>query len=427
MSKLQPPRGTADLMPEEMAGHRHVMDTAKSCAGVFGFEEMATPIFEFTDVFARPLGESSDVVTKETYSFTDRGGEGLTLRPEGTAGVVRALISAGLTQTLPQKFYYQGPMFRYERPQKGRMRQFHQVGVELLGPTSPLADAEVIALGAMMLDRLGVLASCQLHLNSLGDGESRAAYRSALVAFLSDVRSNLSEDSQRRLETNPLRILDSKDEGDRALIADAPKLGDYLNAVSSDHFSRVCEQLDAAGIAYIHDPKLVRGLDYYCHTAFEFITNDLGAQGTVLGGGRYDGLAETLGGPNVAGVGWAAGVERLALLAGSAPRLAPPVVLIALPDADGGMSTETTLFALASAIRKQGQRVDMPFSGNLGKQLKRADKLGARYVGILGADEAARGVIVLRDMQDGSQTDIAIDHAARHFSDLISSEVQGQS
>ena len=427
MSKLQPPRGTADLMPEEMAGHRHVMDTAKSCAGVFGFEEMATPIFEFTDVFARPLGESSDVVTKETYSFTDRGGEGLTLRPEGTAGVVRALISAGLTQTLPQKFYYQGPMFRYERPQKGRMRQFHQVGVELLGPTSPLADAEVIALGAMMLDRLGVLASCQLHLNSLGDGESRAAYRSALVAFLSDVRSNLSEDSQRRLETNPLRILDSKDEGDRALIADAPKLGDYLNAMSSDHFSRVCEQLDAAGIAYIHDPKLVRGLDYYCHTAFEFITNDLGAQGTVLGGGRYDGLAETLGGPNVAGVGWAAGVERLALLSGSAPRLAPPVVLIALPDADGGMSTETTLFALASAIRKQGQRVDMPFSGNLGKQLKRADKLGARYVGILGADEAARGVIVLRDMQDGSQTDIAIDHAARHFSDLISSEVQGQS
>ena len=427
MSKLQPPRGTADLMPEEMAGHRHVMDTAKSCAGVFGFEEMATPIFEFTDVFARPLGESSDVVTKETYSFTDRGGEGLTLRPEGTAGVVRALISAGLTQTLPQKFYYQGPMFRYERPQKGRMRQFHQVGVELLGPTSPLADAEVIALGAMMLDRLGVLASCQLHLNSLGDGESRAAYRSALVAFLSDVRSNLSEDSQRRLEPNPLRILDSKDEGDRALIADAPKLGDYLNAVSSDHFSRVCEQLDAAGIAYIHDPKLVRGLDYYCHTAFEFITNDLGAQGTVLGGGRYDGLAETLGGPNVAGVGWAAGVERLALLAGSAPRLAPPVVLIALPDADGGMSTETTLFALASSIRKQGQRVDMPFSGNLGKQLKRADKLGARYVGILGADEAARGVIVLRDMQDGSQTDIAIVNAARHFSDLISSEVQGQS
>lgn len=419
MSKLQSPRGTADLMPEDMAGHRHVMDTARHCSGMFGFEEMATPIFEFTDVFARPLGESSDVVTKETYSFTDRGGEGLTLRPEGTAGVVRALISAGLTQTLPQKFYYQGPMFRYERPQKGRMRQFHQVGVELLGPTSPLADAEVITLGAMMLDRLGVLGSCQLHLNSLGDMESRSAYRTALVAFLSDVKDQLSEDSQRRLETNPLRILDSKDEGDRALIADAPLLGDYLNQASKDHFDRVAECLDAAGIAYEKDPKLVRGLDYYCHTAFEFITSDLGAQGTVLGGGRYDGLAETLGGPNVAGVGWAAGVERLALLSNQAPRLNAPLVLIALPDADGGMTTEIKLFEMASQIRNNGQRVEMPFSGNLGKQLKRADKLGARYAGILGADEMTRGIIVLRDMQNGEQTEIPLSDAAEKICDLI--------
>ena len=419
MSKLQSPRGTADLMPEDMAGHRHVMDTARHCSGMFGFEEMATPIFEFTDVFARPLGESSDVVTKETYSFTDRGGEGLTLRPEGTAGVVRALISAGLTQTLPQKFYYQGPMFRYERPQKGRMRQFHQVGVELLGPTSPLADAEVITLGAMMLDRLGVLGSCQLHLNSLGDMESRSAYRTALVAFLSEVKDQLSEDSQRRLETNPLRILDSKDEGDRALIADAPLLGDYLNQASKDHFDRVAECLDAAGIAYEKDPKLVRGLDYYCHTAFEFITSDLGAQGTVLGGGRYDGLAETLGGPNVAGVGWAAGVERLALLSNQAPRLDTPLVLIALPDADGSMTTEIKLFEMASQIRNNGQRVEMPFSGNLGKQLKRADKLGARYAGILGADEMTRGIIVLRDMQNGEQTEIPLSDAAEKICDLI--------
>jgi len=419
MSKLQSPRGTADLMPEDMAGHRHVMDTAKSCAGVFGFEEMATPIFEFTDVFARPLGESSDVVTKETYSFTDRGGEGLTLRPEGTAGVVRALISAGLTQTLPQKFYYQGPMFRYERPQKGRMRQFHQVGVELLGPTSPLADAEVIALGAMMLDRLGVLGACRLHLNSLGDSESRAAYRSALVGFFSGVKGQLSEDSQRRLDTNPLRILDSKDEGDRALIADAPLLGDYLNDASTAHIERVMEQLDAAGIAYERDPKLVRGLDYYCHTAFEFITTDLGAQGTVLGGGRYDGLAETLGGPNVAGVGWAAGVERLALLSGQAPRLDAPLVLIALPDDEGQVSTETQMFALANQLRQRGVRVEMPFSGNLGKQLKRADKLGARFVGIFGADEAAQNALVLRDMHDGSQINLGLDAALEHLSTLF--------
>lgn len=404
MSKLQSPRGTQDLMPEDMAGHRHVMDTAKSCAGVFGFEEMATPIFEFTDVFARPLGESSDVVTKETYSFTDRGGEGLTLRPEGTAGVVRALISAGLTQTLPQKFYYQGPMFRYERPQKGRMRQFHQVGVELLGPTSPLADAEVIALGAMMLDRLGVLASCALHLNSLGDGESRSAYRAALVEFLSDVKTELSEDSQRRLETNPLRILDSKDENDRQLIADAPKLGDYLNAASSDHFNRVAEQLDAAGIAYIHDAKLVRGLDYYCHTAFEFITDALGAQGTVLGGGRYDGLAEMLGGPALPAVGFAAGIERLSLLIDEPAAASADLMVISLDK-----ELEAEAFALASQLRRAGYSVDVPFSGNLGKKLKRADKLGAPRVILLGTDEWHNNQLQVKSLATGDTALVARD------------------
>ena len=419
MSKLQSPRGTADLMPEDMAKHRHVMDTARTAAAHFGFEEMATPIFEFTEVFARPLGESSDVVTKETYSFTDRGGEGITLRPEGTAGVVRALISAGLTQTLPQKFFYSGPMFRYERPQKGRMRQFHQVGVELLGPTSPLADAEVIGLGAEMLDRLGVLHSCTLHLNSLGDAESRASYRAALIAYLSDYKSTLSEDSQRRLDTNPLRILDSKDEGDRKILEGAPSLNDYLNDLSKDHFSAVTSALDAAGVQYIRDPKLVRGLDYYCHTAFEFITNDLGAQGTVLGGGRYDGLAETLGGPNVAGVGWAAGVERLALLATGLQDKPQPVVLIALPDQDGGAAIEPAIFNLAQQLRSAHIPVDIPFSGNLGKKMKRADKLNARYVGIYGSDEAARGVIVLRDMATGDQDDISIDGAAARISDLM--------
>lgn len=413
MSKLQSPRGTADLMPADMAGHRHVMDTARHTAGLYGFEEMATPIFEFTEVFARPLGESSDVVTKETYSFTDRGGESITLRPEGTAGVVRALISAGLTQTLPQKFFYSGPMFRYERPQKGRMRQFHQVGVELLGPTSPLADAEVIALAAQMLDALGVLKNCTLHLNSLGDAESRAAYRAALVAYLQGFKDDLSEDSQRRLTTNPLRILDSKNEGDRALLADAPSLADYLNQDSSEHFDRVCADLTAAGIDFIHDPKLVRGLDYYCHTAFEFITQDLGAQGTVLGGGRYDGLAETLGGPNVAGVGWAAGVERLSLLSNGSQELPTPIALIALPDEQGGTSTEAPLFQLAAQLRGAGQRVDMPFSGNLGKQMKRADKLGARFAVIYGADEADRGIVILRDMKEGTQTELPLASAAK--------------
>ena len=397
-------------MPEEMARHRHVMDTAKGTAALFGFAEMATPIFEFTDVFSRPLGESSDVVTKETYSFTDRGGEGLTLRPEGTAGVVRALISAGLTQTLPQKFFYAGPMFRYERPQKGRMRQFHQVGVELLGPKEPLADAEVIELGALMLDTLGVLEHCVLHLNSLGDAESRADYRAALVAYLGGHKNQLSEDSQRRLDINPLRILDSKDEGDRALLADAPEMSAYLNAASKDHASRVRACLDEAGVSYVDDPRLVRGLDYYCHTAFEFITDALGAQGTVLGGGRYDGLAETLGGPAVAGVGWAAGVERLALLADTSLSLPDPVVLIAL--GDGPVST---LAGLAAGLRRQGLRAEMPYSGNLGKQMKRADKLNAKLVVIQGSDEAERDVIILRNMADGSQEEVAMDSAVERI------------
>lgn len=411
--KLQSPRGTADLMPEEMARHRQVMDTARHLGMVFGFEEMATPIFEFTDVFARPLGEGSDVVTKETYSFTDRGGEGLTLRPEGTAGVVRALISAGLTQTLPQKFFYSGPMFRYERPQKGRMRQFHQIGVELLGPGQPLADAEVIHLGQMILENLGVAGECRLHLNSLGDAASRQAYREALVAYLGGHRDALSEDSRRRLAVNPLRILDSKDEGDQALLEDAPRLDGYLNDESKAHFDRVCTFLDAAGVAYHLDPKLVRGLDYYCHTAFEFITTALGAQGTVMGGGRYDGLSETLGGPAVAGVGWAAGVERLALLARQADEMPVPLVLIAM-----GEDCETALAKLAAQLRGEGIRVEMPYSGNLGKQLKRADKLGARHVVIQGGDEAAAGVVLLRDMADGSQQEIKLDEAAAQLAGL---------
>jgi histidyl-tRNA synthetase len=419
MSKLQSPRGTADLMPEDMAKHRHVMDTARDAAAHFGFDEMATPIFEFTEVFARPLGESSDVVTKETYSFTDRGGEDITLRPEGTAGVVRALISAGLTQTLPQKFFYSGPMFRYERPQKGRMRQFHQVGVELLGSASPLADAEVIGLGAEVLDRLGVLGSCSLHLNSLGDSESRTAYRTVLIEYLKSLRSNLSKDSQRRLETNPLRILDSKDDGDRNIMKDAPQISDHLNAASTDHFAAVTAALDAAGISYSLDPKLVRGLDYYCHTAFEFITGDLGAQGTVLGGGRYDGLAEMLGGAEVAGVGWAAGVDRLALLAEGIADKPQPIVLIALPDEDGGTARDADIFALAQKLRSAGHSVDIPFSGNLGKKMKRADKLNARFVGIYGGDEAARNAMILRDMATGEQQEIAFRDAAATLSDLI--------
>ena len=402
MSRLQPARGTSDLLPDAMAAHRQVVTTAREASARYGFQEMATPIFEFAEVFSRPLGDSSDVVTKETYNFTDRGGETFTLRPENTAGVVRAMISNGLTQSLPLKFFYAGPMFRYERPQKGRMRQFHQIGIEFLGPRDGLADAEIIACGARVLSDLGVLDKCKLHLNSLGDTDSRQAYRSALVAFLERHAGDLSEDSQARLKTNPLRILDSKNAGDRDILVDAPRLDAHLNAESAAHFKAVTTALDAAGINWEFDPLLVRGLDYYCHTAFEFITDALGAQGTVLGGGRYDGLSEMLGGPPVAGVGWAAGIERLAMLAGDALVDMPCVaVMSAEEDAD------STAFALAEALRTAGIAVDLPTGGNIGKRMKKADRAGIRYAVILGGAELASGTVQLRDLGEGAQEEVA--------------------
>ena len=406
MSRLQPARGTADLFPDNMAKHRLVIEAARTAASRYGFQEMATPIFEFSEVFSRPLGESSDIVTKENYSFTDRGGEMLTLRPENTAGVVRAVISGGLTQNLPLKYFYAGPMFRYERPQKGRMRQFHQVGVEYLGPDHSLADAEVIACGARFLAALGVLDDCVLHVNSLGDGESRAAYRSALIDYLEEFGDQLSDDSKTRLKVNPLRILDSKDAGDRSILRDAPQLQDYLNDHSKTHFAKLVAALDAAGVAWVFDPLLVRGLDYYCHTAFEFVTNALGAQGTVLGGGRYDGLAEMLGGPRISGVGWAAGVERLAMLVGDADPASPKVAIVTADDA-----AQQAAFGLTETLRDAGIDIDLPIGGSMGKKLKKADKAGIRLVVIVGSDELAKNIVLLRDLSDGSQQELPLDAA----------------
>jgi histidyl-tRNA synthetase len=420
MSRLQPARGTSDLLPEAMAAHRRVIDTARDASSLYGFQEMATPIFEFAEVFSRPLGDSSDVVTKETYNFTDRGGETLTLRPENTAGVVRAMISNGLTQSLPLKFFYAGPMFRYERPQKGRMRQFHQIGIEYLGPRDGLADAEIIGCGARVLDGLGVLGRCTLHLNSLGDTESRQAYRTALLAFLEAHAGDLSADSQTRLQTNPLRILDSKDKGDRAILAAAPRLDEYLNDSSKAHFAAVTASLDKAGIAWRFDPLLVRGLDYYCHTAFEFITDDLGAQGTVLGGGRYDGLSEMLGGPPVPGVGWAAGVERLAMLAGADAPAAPPVAVMPMDD-DAGVAA----YAIAETLRNAGIAVDVPTGGAIGKRLKKADRAGVRMAVILGSEEVAGGTAQLRDLKAGTQDEVAQADLPSHLAGALAKHGDG--
>jgi len=404
LSQLQPVRGTHDLLPEEMRRYRLVVESARTAAECFGYHEMATPIFEFSEVFKRTLGDTSDIVTKEMYTFTDRGGETITLRPEGTASVARAFMSGGLSQHLPLKYFYHGPMFRYERPQKGRMRQFHQTGVELLGVAEPLGDVEIIAIGVEFLRRLGVWDRCKLEINTLGDTESRRAYRDVLVTYLSQHRGKLSRDSQERLERNPMRILDSKDEGDQRIVAGAPVYSDHLNQASRDFFAKVLEGLDALGIAYSINPRLVRGLDYYCHTCFEIMCDDLGAQKTVMGGGRYDGLIGIMGGPETPGVGWASGVERCMLLINREINPRRPIALIPV-----GAAAERECLVLADVLRRRGLYAELGYSGNVGKRMKRANKLNARVAVILGDDELAKGVATLRDLDSGEQREVAMD------------------
>ena len=403
MRSLQPVRGTQDLLPDAARRHRHIAETARDAAELYGFAEIATPIFEFTEVFSRPIGETSDIVTKEMYSFVDRGGEEITLRPENTAGVVRAVLSDGLLQSVPVKFFYTGPMFRYERPQKGRFRQFHQIGVELIGVAQPQADVEVIALGSRVLEALGIGQRVALELNTLGDLASRSAYREALVSYFSRRASELSEDSRRRLERNPMRIFDSKEESDRQVSIEAPIFDDYLNADSRDFFSLVRRGLDRLRIEYRLNSRLVRGLDYYSHTAFEFVTSDLGAQGTVIGGGRYDGLFEVMGGPSTPGVGWAAGIERLAMLIDDPPPPRRPVALVPV-----GEAGELVALQLAEELRRAGFPVDLGYSGNLARRLRRANKIGARAAVLIGENEVERGVVALRDLDSGAQVEVPV-------------------
>jgi histidyl-tRNA synthetase len=398
MRPLQPVRGTQDLLPEAARRHRRVTETARVIAELYGFAEMATPIFEFTEVFARPIGEHTDIVAKEMYTFTDRGGEEVTLRPENTAGVVRAVVSNKLFQDTPLKFFYRGPMFRYERPQKGRFRQFHQIGVELLGVPQPQADIEVIAVGDRVLKALGVGDRVVLELNTLGDPESRAAYRGNLVRYLSGHLAQLSEDSRRRLQTNPLRILDSKDPADQRLCAAAPDFTEFLSPQARDFFARVREGLDQLEISYRLNPRLVRGLDYYTHTAFEFVTTDLGAQGTVLAGGRYDGLVEVMGGPIMPGVGWAAGIERLAMLIEEPPPPPRPVALVPM-----GEDAERMALKLAESLRDAGFPVDLGYSGNVQRRLRRANRVKARAAVIIGENEIKLQSVSVLDLDSGQQ------------------------
>jgi histidyl-tRNA synthetase len=396
----QPVRGTRDLIGAEQRGFAHVVDTARRVASTYGFDEWMTPIFEETRVFARSLGETSDVVAKEMYTFADRGGDSLTLRPEGTAAICRALVTNGLTQSLPQRVFYAGPMFRYERPQKGRYRQFHQIGAELIGPPEPLADAEAIALARDILAALGIAGETTLELNTLGDAESRAAWRTALVGYFNDFRDRLSEDSRLRLERNPLRILDSKAPEDRALLADAPLIGASLSDAAQAFWDGLRRGLDRFGVQYVHNPRIVRGLDYYVNTAFEFTTDRLGAQGTVLAGGRYDGLVAQMGGPAVPAIGWAGGIERLAATVSVIPV---------------GEAAEAAAIGVLQALRGAGLRAEMGYRGNLKRRMERANRIEATHAVIIGEDELERGVARVRDLRGGEQQDLALDSVAAHL------------
>ncbi|MCB0379126.1 MAG: histidine--tRNA ligase [Bdellovibrionales bacterium] len=396
--KLQTVRGTRDLLGAEAQVFREIMEGFAQIAGLYDFQEIVTPIFEFTPTFQKTLGEASDIVNKEMYTFEDRGGESLTLRPEGTAGVARAVISNSLLRDLPLKLFYSGPMFRYERPQKGRYRQFYQIGVELLGVDKPIADIEVMAMAQKLFQHFGISEKIQLELNTLGDDASRAHYREKLIDFLTPFLKDLSEDSQRRFQTNPLRILDSKDEKDQDIVTNAPKLGECLNDSSKVFFDQVQEGLTSVGLKYTINDQLVRGLDYYCHTVFEFTTTALGSQNAVLSGGRYDGLIQGMGGPATPGVGWGAGVDRMALLIGEPKTSNLGFAVIAIDEI-----SEPQVLPLLEKIRGLGQKAQPIYSGNASKKMKKAHKRGCRWAVVIGEQELKTESVQLKDFESGEQ------------------------
>ncbi|MFQ6539315.1 MULTISPECIES: histidine--tRNA ligase [Aphanothece] len=404
MASLQSLRGMVDLLPEQTPLWQHVEAVTAEHFRRSVVREIRTPLLEVTELFARGIGEATDVVGKEMYTFRDRGERSCTLRPEGTASVVRAAIQHGLLSQGPQRLWYGGPMFRYERPQAGRQRQFHQIGLELLGFADPRSDVEAIAIAWDLLAGLEV-GGLALELNTLGSPDDRARYRSELVAWLEAHRDQLDPDSQQRISTNPLRVLDSKVSATQALLEGAPSLADALSGESHERFSRVRQGLEALGIPFTLNPRLVRGLDYYSHTAFEITSSQLGSQATVCGGGRYDGLVQQLGGPPTPAVGWALGMERLVLLLAQradAAELAPqPVDLYVI---SRGEAAEAQALPLARLCRQAGLRVELDASGAaFGKQFKRADRSGARHAAVIGEEEAAAGLVTLRALREAGE------------------------
>ncbi|AWF00638.1 TPA: histidine--tRNA ligase [Pseudomonas aeruginosa] len=422
MSKsLQAIRGMNDILPEQTPAWRYLERTFAGLLDGYGYSEIRLPILEFTELFARGIGEGTDVVDKEMYTFLDRNGESLTMRPEGTAGCVRAVLEHGLSGGgQVQKLWYTGPMFRYEKPQKGRYRQFHQIGVEVFNLPGPDIDAELIILTWRLWQKLGMADAVTLQLNTLGSSEARARYREALVAYLQERFEQLDEDSQRRMTTNPLRILDSKVESTQTLLVGAPTLHDYLDEESIAHFEGLKARLDAVGLRYEINQKLVRGLDYYCRTAFEWVTDKLGAQGTVCGGGRYDGLVSQFGGKPTPGVGFAMGVERLVLLLetlGVIPaELNRPADLYVCAF---GEPAELAALTLAEQLRSAIPGIRLLVNAGAGSfksQFKKADKSGARFALILGEDEVANRVVGFKPLRDeGEQQSIAWDALPEHL------------
>ncbi len=414
MAKIETPRpvrGTQDMLGETADRFAHVVATFERVRRLYGFRRIEVPVIEPTAVFARSLGETTDVVSKEMYSFEDRGGESITLRPEFTAGICRAFLTEGWQQHAPLKVGTHGPLFRYERPQKGRYRQFHQIDAEIIGAPEPAADVELLVFADQLLRELGISDGVTLRLNTLGDGGTRTAWRAALIEYFSDHQADLSEDSRDRLAKNPLRILDSKDPRDRPIADAAPDIDTYITDEARDFFGSVTEGLQAANVAWERDSRLVRGLDYYRHTAFEFVTDRLGAQGTVLGGGRYDGLMESLGGAPTPAVGWAAGIERLAMLLEAAPDSAVTVAVIPMGDAAALAAT-----GIVADLRRAGISTDMTFKGNMKRRMQKANDWNARYAVILGEDELARGEAALKNLVSGEQHAVALTDIIRAVS-----------
>ncbi|EGQ7786984.1 histidine--tRNA ligase [Vibrio cholerae] len=417
---IQAIRGMNDCLPTQSPLWQKVEGVVKNVISAYGYSEVRMPIVEMTHLFSRAIGEVTDVVEKEMYTFEDRNGDSLTLRPEGTAGCVRSGIENGLLYNQEQRLWYMGPMFRHERPQKGRYRQFHQCGVEVFGLDGPDVDAELIMMTARLWRELGIAQHVRLELNSIGSLEARANYRTALIDYLEQYQNVLDEDCKRRMYTNPLRVLDSKNPDVQAILGDAPQLSDYLDAESKQHFAGLCELLDAAGIEYTVNQRLVRGLDYYNRTVFEWITESLGSQGTVCGGGRYDGLVEQLGGKPTPAVGFAMGLERLVLmmetLGNTDVRRSVDVYMVT-----AGEGTMMAGMKLAEQLREQvpGLRVMTHFGGgNFKKQFKRADKVGAAIALVLGEDEVAAQTVVVKDLAGGEQSTAAQAEVAKLLAHL---------